>query len=164
MTEELRRLYDGVPHDVGVALCEAYQLGLNAGLANKLQEGTFEWAMQQMRQGKAVARRGSAVLFRMANDGLQSFIRGAGKPDWWQDDLNVAVMDILADNWEIVPEPKPEPEGHDFAWAAEQVMCGRWARRKTWEAGWYLGGEKTTVSVHDTRKTDWVLAPQGGSK
>jgi len=132
----------------------AYRLGLSDGLATSLTAGTFEWAMQQMRQGKTVRRKSCVFQLRMHSSKL---LATPGS-------CSIYFENVEGTDWEIVPEPKPEPEGHDFAWAAEQVMCGRWARRKTWEAGWYLGGEKTTVSVHDTRKTDWVLAPQGGSK
>mgnify|MGYP000228669015 CR=1 FL=1 len=39
MTDELKRLHQSVSHDVEVALREAYRLGCNAGLANKLTEG-----------------------------------------------------------------------------------------------------------------------------
>jgi hypothetical protein len=163
MTEELRRLYDGVPHDVGVALCEAYHLGLNAGLANKLTEGTFEWAMAQMRNGKCIRLRGCQWhLWIPVNIGHVQLVHDYLSREETSQTIMVEFLTLR--HWEIVPEPKPEPEGHNFKWAAEQIMCGRWVRRKTWEAGRYLGGEKTTVSVHDTRNTDWVLAWEGQSK
>lgn len=81
MNEDLKLLLTGVDVHCSQfggfaenALKEAYQLGLNAGLANKLTEGTFPelkpepeghdfaWALEQMRQGKRISRKSRPVL------------------------------------------------------------------------------------------------------
>jgi len=160
MTEELRRLYDGVPHDVGVALCEAYRLGLNAGLASKFTDGTFEWAVQQMRQGNKVRRRVRAFPWLLLGKAGLETLDGPDKCQL----ISLLSEHIMATDWEIVPEPNPEPEGHDFAWAAEQVKNGKTVRRTGWGTFPWSVGANATVTISDTLKTDWVLAWEGQSK
>lgn len=150
MTDELKRLHQSVSHDVEVALREAYRLGCNAGLANKLTEGTFEWAMQQMRQGRVVKRRSCGIRLWI-RDGQM-----AGSHP-------VALHDMVMTDWEIIPEPKREPEGHDFMWAAEQMRQGRRVRRKGWGM-WPALITGQFVSVADADQKDWILEPEGESR
>lgn len=131
---------------IGVAK-EAYQLGVNAGLANRLQDGTFEWALQQMRQGRRVARPGFATLW--LNCGSLKASLGGGL-----DLTSVATEGILATNWEVVPEPK----GHGHDWVAEQIKAGRRVRRKHWAPGAYICNVDDVSTLRDWGANDWVLA------
>lgn len=153
MTEEWKTLASVASQDVVDALTSAYKMGLNSGLANKLTEGTFEWAMQQMRQGGTVKRKFFA--FAMWVHGSQVFSPGA---------RGIDLEHISATDWEIAPEPKPKPEGHDFTWALKQIQSGKTVRRMGWEGFPWSVGAKATVTIDDTLKTDWVLAPKGESR
>ena len=85
----------------------------------------------------------------------------------------------LNDGWEEIPDE----QGHDWAWACEQMLAGRKVRSKKWIAGhWYQLQSKNgcfrelyepgpgpsrdcacraTVSEADFKATDWVLADEG---
>jgi len=132
------------------AVSEAYRHGLNAGLANKLTEGTFEWAMLQMRQGKTVTRRGSKhVLCIVA--GVLRVDEGRGNF------CSVATHDMMSTDWEIMP--KPEAEGHDFLWALEQMRNDYRVRRKAWGvAGIDVSCSIAHLTADSIQAKDWVFA------
>jgi len=155
MANELERLRDRVRTHTGeyieIALRDAYRIGLG----DNVTEGTFEWAMQQMRQGKAVKRESFSFKMLMP-PGSQVTSAGA---------RGIDLEHLAATDWEIVPEPKPEPEGHDFKWAAEQIKSGKRVQRKAWGMWpWSIGGKNGSVNISDACECDWILAPEGESK
>ncbi len=70
-----------------------------AALAPK--EGTFEWALLQMRAGKKVRRTGWGICWHVENGNPYS--SGVG----WEP--KVQWGNILATDWEVYEEPKPAP-------------------------------------------------------
>jgi hypothetical protein len=110
--------------------------------------------MQQMRQGGTVKRKSFA--FAMWVHGSQVFSPGA---------RGIDLEHISATDWEIVPDAKPEPEGHDFKWAAEQIKSGKRVQRKAWGMWpWSIGGKNGSVNISDACECDWILAPEGESR
>lgn len=158
MTEEWKTLASVASQDVVDALTSAYKMGLNAGLANKLTEGTFEWAMQQMRQGRRVKRKDHC--FEMHINGINGRLLAVATGRAIST-VGIDLEHVGATDWEIVPEPKPELEGHDFAWAIKQIKNGKRVRRKAWGVTWWIGGKNGSVNIGDACECDWILAPEG---
>ena len=113
-----------------------------AVMPEKLKEGTFEWAMQQLKNGKEVVRRD------WYNDGFP--IR------WKLGDFNTFVLndDIYANDWEVYHEP------HDIKWAAQQLQNDKIVKRRGWGIYMLYPHSNINIDVEDIVADDWELAEE----
>lgn len=132
----------------GIASESAYRQGIKDGVAIKSQEGTFEWAMQQMRQGQAVKRKSYPWHLQIRDSFLRIGPRHQG------DDLSLGH--IVANDWEIIAEP--QPEGHDFTWALIQVNSGKSVKRLATSFVFTPDTKFGSLTTEAVRAKDWVLA------
>lgn len=127
------------------------------------------WAMRQLAAGKKVRCRGwmTKTLHLLADDFEHIVYDGATLGDCTQ----FTVTDFTRSDWELY---EPEPEGHDFHWALEQIKAHKRVRRGAWRDRWLFSpGTSDTVyydihgcctnhvwqaSIYDMLATDWVLA------
>ena len=101
------------------------------------QIGSFDWAMQQLEDGKCIRRR----------DWIGGLYWKLGTPRrFW---LN---SDIDADDWEVFYEP------HDIKWAAEQLQDDKIVKRRCWKTFRLYPHGCIHLEVDDIVADDWEIA------